>query len=547
MVKSGLIYPFGMGFWGPNGHDGIWHISLINHLSQGSFEMPIFAGEQIKNYHLGFDLILAGIHKLTSIPASILYFQIIPPILALIIGWLTYQFVKMWRKSSSQAFWATFFVYFAGDFGWILTLMRGDGFGGESLFWSQQAVSTLVNPPFAMSLVLFLLGLIFLVKTQKSSTIHNSLLIILVFGLLTPIKVYAGILALGGLLAVLLTSLHNGLTKYGVIFLGSAILSFLFLLPTTGNAKGLVVFQPFWFLETMMAVSDRVGWTRFYEAMMNYKTGGLFVKLIPAYLVAFMIFFIGNMGTRIIGLIGIWRDGIWKRFSEIDIFLLTVALLGIILPMFILQSGTPWNTIQFFYYSLFVFALYTGVWVGEQMEHSNTLVYWGVGVIVFLSVPTTISTLALSYIPGRPPAKISHGELGALKFLNDQPKGVVLTYPFDRYKAELAINSPPRSLYLYESSAYVSAFGGKPVFIEDEVNLDITGFNWRERREKSLMLFDTLDQAQARQVLEENKIKYLYLVLSQSPVVDQRFRLGESQLGLSNIFENQEVVIYKVD
>src|SRR3989337_862297 len=68
MVKSGLVYPFGMGFWGPNGHDGIWHIALAESLAKGSWQMPVFAGEAIKNYHIGFDLILAMLHKLTFIP-----------------------------------------------------------------------------------------------------------------------------------------------------------------------------------------------------------------------------------------------------------------------------------------------------------------------------------------------------------------------------------------------------------------------------------------------------------------------------------------------
>src|SRR5258708_39179076 len=59
MVKSGIVYSYGAGFWGANGHDGIWHVSLINSLARGTFEMPVFAGAQIKNYHLGFDLLVA--------------------------------------------------------------------------------------------------------------------------------------------------------------------------------------------------------------------------------------------------------------------------------------------------------------------------------------------------------------------------------------------------------------------------------------------------------------------------------------------------------
>ena len=133
MVKSGLRYDYGVGFWGPNGHDGVWHLSLARSLASGSLEMPIFAGEQIKNYHLGFDLLLALVNRITALPVSVLYFQIFPPIMAILIGFLTYKFVLNWKKSQAAAFWSTFFVYFGGNLGWILTLLKGGGLGGESV------------------------------------------------------------------------------------------------------------------------------------------------------------------------------------------------------------------------------------------------------------------------------------------------------------------------------------------------------------------------------------------------------------------------------
>src|SRR3972149_7927496 len=90
MVKSGLCWDAkcasGVGFWGPNGHDGIWHIAVIESLSRGSWEIPVFAGETIKNYHTGFDLLLAWLHKLAFISVSSLYFLINPTLLALSIG-----------------------------------------------------------------------------------------------------------------------------------------------------------------------------------------------------------------------------------------------------------------------------------------------------------------------------------------------------------------------------------------------------------------------------------------------------------------------------
>ena len=89
------------------------------------------------------------LENVTFIPIHTLYFQIIPPILALGIGLFVYWFTLTWKKSKLAAFWATFFTYFGGNFGWIVTLIKDGRIGGESIFWSQQSISTLLNPPFA--------------------------------------------------------------------------------------------------------------------------------------------------------------------------------------------------------------------------------------------------------------------------------------------------------------------------------------------------------------------------------------------------------------
>ena len=62
MVKSGLVYDYGMGFWGANAHDGLWHVTLIESLSRGSLKLPIFSGETIHNYHIGFYFIFSIIN-----------------------------------------------------------------------------------------------------------------------------------------------------------------------------------------------------------------------------------------------------------------------------------------------------------------------------------------------------------------------------------------------------------------------------------------------------------------------------------------------------
>lgn len=526
MVKSGWVYPYGAGFWGPNGHDGIWHIALAERLARGSWEMPVFAGEAIKNYHLGLDLLLAFLHKISSFPISILYFQILPPIFALAIGLLTYEFVYLWKHSTRHSLLATFFVYFGGSLGWVLGK-------GESAFWSQQAISTLINPPFALSLILILSGLITILKYQKTHATYYLLLATFLFGVLVQVKIYAGLLVLGGLFVAGLYSLiteHRPL--FTKIFLSVLATSLLIYLPFNKFSTGLIVFYPFWFLETMMQLTDRVGWVKFGEAMINYRLGYVWLKGILAYGVAFVIFIVGNFGMRLIS-VKYYVSSIKSKLSDIDVFFAAICFAGILIPLFFLQKGTPWNTIQFMYYSLF----FSGILAGVALSHTT---YYLILATILLTIPTSVLTLKDVYLPSRPPAMLPKEELAALSFLKSQPDGVVLTYPFDRQKAKEAESHPPRPLYLYESSAYVSAYSAKPVFLEDEVNLDITGYPWRERRVEIEKWYKEKDQAKAREFLKKNKIKYIYWLKG------QRALLGETQLGIEKIFENKEVNVFVV-
>ncbi|OGM12596.1 hypothetical protein A2V80_02940 [Candidatus Woesebacteria bacterium RBG_16_39_8b] len=129
----------------------------------------------------------------------------------------------------------------------------------------------------------------------------------------------------------------------------------------------------------------------------------------------------------------------------------------------------------------------------------------------------------------------------ALRFLSKQPDGVVLTFPFDRAAADAAIDNPPRPLYLYESTAYVSAFSKKSVYLEDEVNLDITGYDWRGRRGKVLEFLETQEVNKAKEFLEENNISYVYLAGGMKTV------LNKEELGIEDIFDNSDIKIYKVN
>ena len=548
MVKSGLVYPYGMGFWGPNGHDGIWHVALINELSRFSLHHPLFSGVTLTNYHFGFDFLVAVIHLISRIPVVNLYFQVLPPIMAILLGVLTYKVVKSFTNSEKSAWWATFFVYFGGSWGWLVGLLRDGKVGGESVFWANQSISTFINPPYALSLIFILTALLLLKKYLEKSSFKNLILCSIFFGILLQIKVYAGIIALGSLAIVFLVSLlrKERWREMGKLFGFSLIISLVTFLPFNLKASSLLIFSPLWFSRTMLAFGDRLGWFKLENARITYFQSGQYLKWFLAEGLAVFIFIFGNIGTRVLGLIMVknFLKNI-KNLSWWQGFLLSSLFISLLMPLLFVQKGNPWNTIQFFYYFQFFLAILAGMAMGQWWEVSSTrkskTVVMGLisFLIILLTLPTTIITLKESYLPSRPPSRISFEELEALAFLRLQPNGIVLSYPYNRTWREKF--SEPKSLYAYETTGYISALSEKPSYLADEMNLEISQYDYLPRREEVQRFFVTNDISFARELIKREKISYLYLVKG------QKINLGQGDVNANKIFENGEVVIYKIN
>jgi hypothetical protein len=71
--------------------------------------------------------------------------------------------------------------------------------------------------------------------------------------------------------------------------------------------------------------------------------------------------------------------------------------------------------------------------------------------------------------------------------------------------------------------------------------LDITDYAWRDREIQVTSWYQGNDPKIKRDFLLQNKIKYIYWIKEEGSPLD----LGK--LSLSNIFENDSVIIYQVD
>jgi len=527
--KNGLSFNYGLGFWGPNGHDAIWHLSLISQLQKNvPPENPIFAGVSLSNYHYFFDLLVAKSANLLAINPVELLFRLFPLLISVLAGLLIYKVALKIFDNRKAGLFSVFFLYFGGSFGWILTFIKDRSFAGETMFWAQQSVSFLLNPPFAISVVLFLAGLILFYEIiQKQHDKFTSVIaLVLLWGTLIEFKAYAGILVIG---ALGLFTLQRIILKRDFSFLKVTIpvllLSLIVFLPNNSGSESLILFQPFWLIDSMVSSHDRLNWQRLTLALES----GVWYKLIYGYGLGTLIFLVGNLGTRILSIAAI-KD-IFRHS-----FLFYFIALSIVLPLLFTQKGTTWNIVQFFYYGLLALNIFAGIglyrFANKLPKPAGIL---AVIITILLTVPTTLGTFR-HYLPARPPAKLPQQELDALNFLKKQPDGMVMALPFDE-KLRNRFDTP-LPLAVYTSTAYISAFSGKSVFMEDTVNLEILGIDNRGRLNTIRDFMKIRDQS--KQILKDNNIEYVYV-----PKLFN-FQVDEELMGLKTIYEQGEVKIYKV-
>lgn len=533
-VKSGLKYDFGLGFWGPNGHDAIWHLSVINQIKSGlPPSNPVFSGSTLTNYHWGFDFITYLVDRLTPFNLLDIYFRILPLSLAILLGIFSYIFAYTFTKSQSVGHFFIIFNYLASSFAWPYTLIKNGSISGDSLFWSMQSVSTLLNPPYALSLIFILLGLILWHRYHQSHRTFIAVFIGSFLGLLTGIKIYSAIVVGLAFFFLSLTDFvyHRKTFKFNFYLCFSMALVSLFIMYLLGlfSSPSLLVFKPLWFVHSLIESPDRLYLPKI-AALRHNLSSQLFSYKLPFIIiletVLVFIFLLGNLGLRFLGIFQV------KKYPLVSL----IMIISLFFPMFFIQKGTPWNTIQFFYYFLFLSNFYFSIFLRRYLYGHRLAII----VIIFVTIIGSYGTIK-DYLGYPPPSSLPYYEIEALNFLKSQPSGVVLSQPYDKFKK--AGISTPLPLYLYETTAYVSAFSGQIVYLEDEMNLDITGYDWQPRRLLSEKFFRQTPKEifENRGFLLENQIDYIYFLEFSTPPLDYQ------NLHLKKIFDNQKVKVYKVE
>lgn len=522
---SGLFKNGDLLFWSAHGHDATWHIALMEEIKKGwPFQNPIFAGEKLINYHFFSDILPAMVSKYLPISNLHLYFRIFPFFYSLLLGASVYFLTKKLTKKFSASVWATIFTYFAGSFGYLIGK-------GESVFWATQPQSASGNPPQIISdfLVLTIIYFVILLGEQKNKSKTRIIFVIcaVLVGTLVSFKVYAAVVVFGGLaIAGIWQLIKERRLQLLILTLVSGIVALILYLPNTSNSASFLIFEPWWYIRTMIVEPSRLNLLDWELRRQTYIYEHNWKRVIWLEGMGFLIFFFGNLGMRFLGL--------WD-FLKSHIIFKAIIVLSLALPLLFLQKGVASNTSQFLQY----FVLLFGILAGIAAAKITTKLKFLTPIIIILMIPTQIGLLREFY--SRPAfAKISSFELQALQFVrsNTSQEAVILTPP---YNQNLNLGGVTPNIWDWFDTSYVSAFSSKETYFDDYEQADIMNYQWREREKTKKTIFETTDKNLAKSLFSETKADILYFPKVLSP------KINPEEIGLTLFFENQETEVWKAN
>jgi hypothetical protein len=540
IIPSGSYYCIqkkcGIFYWGVHGRDGIWHLA-VSAISFQHFPFihPTFSGAILSGYNILLDYVVY-ILSYSGLSNEFIYFKILPIIWFILFTYVSVKLARTIRASSLFTFFLLFFLYFGASFSYIFRIYHHKTLWGSSGMLTMQAIQSLTNLQVAYSFLILLLILLFM-RTKKYNYITVSLLFTLVF-FQFGIKFYAGVISIIMVFVYILahTTKKNYIRiLFYEIFLGIVALVsiLLFYNPTQASKTGLsLFFMPLGTVHSIIEESDLFYIPQFANARYYLLSHGIGPKLIAIETFSLLIFLFFNLGTRIFGVIYIMRKIIVKKITKIDLVIITGIGFSIFFATFFTQKGVWFNTIQFFYYAVFLLNIYTAEFIFKLFNKKKKY-YIAFGILILLlTLPNNIDAMK-DFLTPKKGYYVVQDELLALRFLKKQPYGVIYTSLYNPKRK--IIEAEPYPLYIYDDTAYVTAFTNKPTYFSDNLMLDVTGVDYKDRLSR-LKRYDC-------NIFKE--VQYVYEIKDQNDYFIKTCKKYEPNK-FREIYKNNKVIIYSI-
>jgi hypothetical protein len=504
-------------------HDALWHISLAK-LGFGSWPLtnPFMSGSTLSGYNFLLDYIMYLMMKVGLSPFTS-FFKVLPIIAAITYVYSVISYLKFKKMPKVKANIYAFFLYFASSFSYLATLYADGKFTGSTLrgfpvISSITPVTMFLNIQFAFSLSIILW---ILMISQSNMKFLRSLLLGFLYFLLFGFKFYGAIVALVmyGLFS-LWTVANTGITKqkiFEIISVGIFSLLGLYVFYGLGTGSQFpFVYAPFalphlFIDDPLLFYNHSLTLARYF---LYEKKTGFSPRLVGIEVLSIFLFIIFNFGTRILSNIYIISSIIRKNliFEHLVFFIITIVTF--LIPIFFVQSGGWYNTMQFLYYGLWFASFLTAEYCYQLYTSKSKIKHIFLLIMFLLTIPNIIDQLR--YI-NAPQITISSNELKALEVLKAAPPGIV------------HINDP------VHRNGYVSALAEKIPYYLDTDQLMVTHTEHQDR----LDFINTYKGGSITTVPAD----YFYIYKTEWGTQDAIQAL--SNPGFKIIYESDEINIYE--
>lgn len=531
--------------------DDLWHLALINELKVNfPPDNPGFAGIPLRGYHFFYNLLLAKINNIFHISSLSLYFHFFPPLIAFLWGMGVYSLMYIWSKNIKVALWAVFLTLFGGSFAFILNLQGHNGLSIDSAFGISQPATSLINPPYAISIVIVVAVLFALYQYLSTRKYKWLVPLVLCLGLVSMFKVYAGMILLSSMLLLVVVEL---LMRRVLLFFALFISGILFLATywVFRDPSSTLIFFPLWAPHKVLL--DNMTWYGYEEKHYTYSRLGVIRGLIKIELYGLYIFIFGNLGTRLFGLLFLPLSLLkkWKFPSTFALVVFIMMLISILTPLFFIQSGQVFEIIQMAWYFLFFSSLFAafGFAILFDFRYSRIVKLVLIVAILLITLPSAYENYK-GYFERRLSFKrdsLSDPYYKAMSFLSLQGdyNSTVVEIPPKYIQA----NDSDLTTWFLSSTPAIVAFSNKRSFFNNE-NIIFYGIDLNQRIKflKKIILINKISstapdferlQIEVMKGIKENKISYVFSPYSLPSFISIK--------PIHELYRNEKYVIYKVN
>lgn len=451
---SGWETSQGLQFMSINVADGVRHLGYIkNQINTFPPEQAGLVGVQFRGFHYFYDFMLSRFALFFNFSAENLYFRFFPVLISLFYGGAFFLLAKKITSKISSQRMILFLAFFGQSFSFLYLLF----FENIDLVGSVvvQSLGLIVNPFMVYGVTLLVLGLA-LIPDLKSNW-KTVIVIGLIYGIISQIKVYAGIPAVIIIVAYSVYNLIKYRKKYIISIVAlnilTAAITALTFFPNNFGSGGLV-YAPFVLIVEYMQrpMFSDLNWElrrRIFADNDNY------IRIILLFSQAIALYIFINLGIRILiflRLRKIVKKSFWRNEYNFMLFIsiLSLSMFGFLL----IQTVSVLDTIQFFWISLVLLSFPTGIILMDYIDKISKakIRFLAIGIIVLITLPGNISLIS-RYLPAEPDLLIDSSEMEIYNKIKDETsKDDFLIYipkkDYDRPAAPIIAAITGRSIYL---------------------------------------------------------------------------------------------------